>query len=344
VDPETGGLASLLDLAARRELVRPASGWALNQYLHCSDGQLYRPQLQSVSVRVGPVASSLIVAVSCLRAKLRTTYLLYDGLQRLDILNELTVEPSSEPQCSWFLFPFDVPQRQYYYDGPAAILRPGLASQGGDLLPGSGRSSISVQSFLAAAGPDFSATLATPDAHLIQLGEGILHNPLADSDPQDPLALSLALHNFTRNDYALAQGGQSHFEFRYSVTSMPGPFRPGAALRFARSVAQPLPAAWVMGPPTAALPASRGAFLAVEPDNVLATTLKVAEDGHGWVLRLWECEGRETEVAVDVAGLGAGRAWLCDLLERTQAPLALRDGVARLEIPARGLRAIRFAE
>jgi hypothetical protein len=342
VDPDTGGLRSLWDKAVGRELVDASSGYALNQYLHFSDGALYHPQLESIAARQRPVTSSLTVEVSCLRARLRTTYLLCDGLSQVDIVNELTKEASGEPQCSWFLFPFNVPGRQYYYDGPAAILRPGLQADGGDLLPGSGRTCVAVQSFLAAANSDFAVTLATPDAHLVQFGQQVLRDPLSDSDPRHPLALSLAMHNFTRNDHAVTQGGQTHFTFRYSIFSNAGPFQSRVGLKFAKEVAQSMPATWVTGGASAPLKAVRHSFLSVAPGNVVVTGFKVAEDGRGWVLRLWECEGRATEVTVDVNGLGVTRAWHCDLLERTQAPLAVQRGVARLTVPARGLRAIRF--
>ena len=343
LDPETGGIRSLFDLDAQRELVNPASGQSLNQYVHLSDGQLHRARLEAVAIRRGPITAALVVESSCLRARLRTTYLLYNDLQQLDILNELTKEPSSEPQCSWFLFPFNGGRRQYYYDGPAAILRPGLQSEGGDLLPGSGRSSVAVQTFLAAAGPDSFTVLATPDAHLVQFGERVLAEPTADSDPRHPLALSLVLHNLTRNDHAVAQGGQSHFEFRYSVLPARGPFRPEVALKFAKAAAQPLPSAWVTGGPNTPLPAWRHSFLSIAPGNVIATGLKVAEDGHGWVLRLWECAGRGTEALVDVSSLNARLAWRSDLLERAQEPLAVQGGIARLAIPAWGLQALRCA-
>ena len=342
VDSHTGGLCSLWDAVTQRELVAAGADRALNQYLYFSDGALHRPQLETVTIRQGPISTSLSVEASCLRTKLRITYLLYDGLDQVGILNELTKEPSAEPQCSWFLFPFDIPNRQYYYDGPAAILRPGLQADGGDLLPGSGRTCIAVQSFLAAAGFDLSVILATPDAYLVQLGEQALRDPLADADPRHPLAPSLAMHNFTRNDHAVAQGGQTHFAFRYGIFSEPGPFQSNAALRFTKEVAQPLPAAWVTGGDSAPLKAARHSFLSVTPGHVVATGLKVAEDGHGWVLRLWECEGRAAEVAVDIGGLGARRAWRCDLLERTQDSLAVRGGAVRLTMPARGLQALRF--
>ncbi len=342
VDPDTGGLRSLWDKVAGRELVDASAGHVLNQYLHFSDGALYRPRLESVATRQGPVTSSLTVEVSCLQARLCTTYLLCDGFSQVDIVNELTKEASAEPQCSWFLFPFNVPGHQYYYDGPAAILRPGLQADGGDLLPGSGRTCVAVQSFLAAANSDFAVTLATPDAHLIQFGDQVLCDPLSDSDPRHPLVLSLVMHNFTRNDHAVTQGGQTHFTFRYSILSNAEPFQSGVALKFAKEVAQSMPATWVTGGVSAPLKAARHSFLSVTPGNVMVTGFKVAEDGRGWVLRLWECEGQATEVMVDVTGLGVTQAWHCDLLERTQAPLAVPGGVVRLTVPARGLRAIRF--
>ncbi len=343
VDPGTGGLNSLWDQRGARELVDPHAGFALNQYQQLSAGTLSQPWVESVMVQRGPVASQLIVEAFCPRARLRTIYVLYEGLERLDIVNELTREPSAEPQCHWFLFPLNVAGHQYYYDGPAAILRPGLQAEGGDLLPGSGRTCIAVQSFLAKANADQTLILATPDAHLIQLGAAALHDPLADSDPRHPLALSLVMHNLTRNDHAVNQGGQARFSFRYSIFALRGPFRASAAVRQAREAAQALPAAWVPAGAAGPLDAVRQSLLSLAPGNLVATGLKVAEDGQGWVLRWWECDGEDTEAVVDVSGLGASRAWRCDLLERIQEPLPLERGVVRLPTPARGLRAIRFS-
>ncbi len=343
VDSTTGGLRSLWDKAAGRELVAAGADFSLNQYLHFSDGTLHLPQLSSVAVRRGPVASCLIAEAAGLRARVRTTYTLYRDLPRLDILNELTKEPSSELQAGWFLFPFGVAGGQYHCDGPAAILRPGLEAEGGDLLPGAGRTCVAVQSFLAVANAEHGVILATPDANLFQFGEGVLANPLADSDPRSPLALSLAMHNFTRNDRAVDQGGQARFAFRYSVLPVGGPFQAGAAVRFAREAALPLPAAWASAGASGALSPAGASLLFVQPDSVIVTGLKVAEDGQGWILRLWECEGQATEAVVEASALGVTRAWRCDLLERNQETLEVAGGTVRLAVPARGLRALRLA-
>jgi hypothetical protein len=277
------------------------------------------------------------------RTTLRATYRLVHAAPQLEIVNELTQEPTPELQCTWFAFPFRLPDRQYYYDGPAAILRPGLKSEGGDLLPGSGLSSTSVQSFVAAAGSGRTILLATPSAHLVQFGQQVLRDPAADSQPRAPLILSLAMHNLTRNDHVLNQGGQRHFQFRYAVGVADGPFQADHAVRFAKSVAQPLVATWVLGSDDAPLPFERYAFLSIEPGHLVATGLKVAEDGRGWVLRLWECTGQPARANVDLSAFGAHEAWRCDLLERPLEQLAIQAGHVRFDVAAKGLAAVRFA-
>lgn len=338
INSVTGGLESLFDKQSSRELVLPGS-YALNEYLHHSDGTLQRAQLQAVSLRRGVVCDHLITEVTSLRAKIRTTYKLYHANQCLEIVNELYKEASSEPQASWFAFPFNHSQPRYQYDGMAAILRPGLQTQGGDLLPGSGLSTTAVQSFLSVSGEQEQITLATPDAYLFQFGEQVLNDPLGDSDPRSSLALSLALHNFTRNDHLVRQSGQEYFTFRYSLEL--GRPSTSQAAQFAAEYSQSLPRAWVTGEDNADLPLS-DSMLSVTPENIIATGLKVAEDGKGWVLRLWECDGRETTVTVNAAKLGATRAWACNLLEEIQSPLMIRNGVFSTTIPARGLKAVRF--
>jgi len=70
-----------------------------------------------------------------------------------------------------------------------------------------------------------------PDAHLFQFGEHILQKPLADSNPKSSLALSNVMNNFTRNDHATNQGGQTRFVFRYRLGCGSGSLAAHAALR-----------------------------------------------------------------------------------------------------------------
>jgi hypothetical protein len=342
IDSKTGGLCSLREMLGGEELVAGRADLALNQFLFWRDGSLHRPVLVVVEGREGQLGASLTVKATCREVELRSTYRLVRGLPRLDIVNQVVKPPTDEPQCCWFAFPLDMMEHVYWYDGPAAVLRAGLQAEGGDLLPGSGRTCIAVQTFLAAASPECAVVVATPDAHLFQLGAHVLDDPLADSDPRRPVALSLAMHNFTRNDHAVDQGGQSLFEFRYSIGVQRSSFCPGRAVRFAKEAIAPLETAWVSGEPEAPLHPVRQSLLHVGPPDAIATGFKAAEDGEGWVVRLWECNGEALEATVDAGALGATRAWACDLLERVERPLPMAAGKVVLDIPARGLRAVRF--
>ena len=343
IDPVSGGIKSWWSKEAQRELLDKSTGYALNQYLHFAEGQLFTTQLVSTRQRQGTVFSSLIVEAICQQTKIRSTYTLYDSINRVDILNEVIKEPSQELQCSWFAFGFEVPDRQYTYDGPATIMHPGLQALGGDCLPGAGLAFTAAQTFLAVSNPEITLFLATPDAYLFQCGEQALHDPTLDSNWKSPLALSAVMHNLTRNDFAVKQGGQSAFSFRYSLCMDSVPFSSSKAVKFAKGIAQPLSSAWVTGGSDAQLKAQTDSFLSVLPDNVIVTGFKVAEDGEGYILRLWECEGKETEAVIDFNRMGVTQAWRCDLLEGKKGKLKVEEGKVRLSIPAWGLKAMKFA-
>jgi hypothetical protein len=339
IDPLSGAVCSLVDRISSREWAEPGSGYGINQFLHRSSEELMTTRIMKVTHTCDALTERLSVEMEFARGTLRSCYTLYREQPFLEIENEIERPASSEPQCSWFAFPFAGSQRRYFYDSPGAILRPGLAPLG-DQVPGSGMTCFSVQSFLGLNVLDGYAMLATPDAHLVQFGDHILQDPTADSDPGSALALSNVMHNFTRNDYAIDQGGQARFSFRYRIGCGTGELLPSAALRCAGAFSAPT--AWLSGGYKADARPLQKSFVSVSPENVLATALKAADDRSGWVLRLWEVDGRPTTAWIDARGLGTTRALRCDLLERTLAPLEIHDGLVSLEVPARGLVAVRL--
>jgi len=344
INPANGGVCSWVDRQTGREVVDSESGYSLNQFAFLSHGNLQFSRLKTAEKKRDSLSESLMVEMVGPRGILRTTYRLYEKYRYVDILNQLVHEPDEIEQCAWFMFPFNLGNQKYHYDSPAAILTAGLQEEGGDWLAGAGRTCLSVQSILAISNSRMSILLATPDAHLVQIGKQILKDPMADSDPRQNLVLSTVMHNFTRNDHAVRQGGQNRYEFRYRVAINPDAFQAGEAIRFGREAARSLPATWLIRsrePGKIAWPAAHS-FLSVEPENVLTTTLKVAEDGQGWILRLWECEGQDSEVKVNVNLARVTKAWRCDLLEGNLEQLDVRDGIIQVSIPAHGLRAIRF--
>jgi alpha-mannosidase len=79
---------------------------------------------------------------------------------------------------------------------------------------------------------------------------------------------------------------------------------------------------------------------------VSVSTLKIAEDGNGLIVRLYESDGaaRVAEVKLDSALLGAVRAVTeVDLMERpldTCTAELVDDATVRVQIPARGIASL----
>jgi alpha-mannosidase len=67
------------------------------------------------------------------------------------------------------------------------------------------------------------------------------------------------------------------------------------------------------------------AFLEVEPDNVIVTAMKKAEDDGSLVVRFYEWAGKRTDVKLKLP-LGAERTSETDLMERPTGNLAIEDG------------------
>ena len=90
------------------------------------------------------------------------------------------------------------------------------------------------------------------------------------------------------------------------------------------------------------LPPDAHSFLEIEPDHVILTALKVAEE-EGLIVRLWECAGQDAIATVNASGLGPLRAARkTDLLERDSEDLGLTNGGASIPVKARGLATARL--
>jgi alpha-mannosidase len=70
------------------------------------------------------------------------------------------------------------------------------------------------------------------------------------------------------------------------------------------------------------LSAGEGSFLNVDQPGVVLVTWKNAEDGDGMILRFLEVAGNPAEVNAEAPLLDVKAAWMADVLERKQGPLA----------------------
>ena len=86
------------------------------------------------------------------------------------------------------------------------------------------------------------------------------------------------------------------------------------------------------------------AGITIDADNVSLLTLKKAEDGDGFVLRLMETEGRQVEVSITLPWLPISEAFETDLVERDTAGLPCDNHGVRVGIGPYAMKTVRIRE
>jgi alpha-mannosidase len=115
-------------------------------------------------------------------------------------------------------------------------------------------------------------------------------------------------------------------EVRYSLLPHPGGWREAGVVRSAAAFNQPLLAREVKRASTSSTKPWRPEVLG--GSLVLIGCLKMAHDGSGRIVRLYESAGRTAEIAL--VGLEGARAWETDIVEERMRELEVKDGRLRL--------------
>lgn len=339
VDHLTGGIKSLYDKTANKELVDQRAPYKLNQFLYVSGGSdtliidnIYgRPPADltidpATSARIienvrTPLGQRLVVEARGKNTpRIRSEYNLYEGLRRVDILNMLSKEEVREKEAVYFAFPFATEKPSLEYQIQNGWVRPN-----DDQLPGACREWFTTQNLVLVKDGSFSIAWATPDAPLITLTDINRGKWPTHLEIKNGHVFSYVMNNYWFTNYKAAQGGD--FSFRYHVTSGSALSRedlsrfdvdtrkPAFAYALLSSFAAPLTGE---GKP---LPAARGSLMTLEVPNLEFVTFKQAEDGDGYILRLREVAGRSGETEVRFPLLRIDEAYLCNGVEAVQHKL-----------------------
>ena len=121
---------------------------------------------------------------------------------------------------------------------------------------------------------------------------------------------------------------EGHHEFTYALYPHGGTWRDGLTVRRGYELNYKLvsmPAEKHQG----RLPAEHS-FVEVQPEDLVLTAMKRAEDGSGLVLRFYEWAGKEVDAKLVLPG-GAESASETDLMERTMGPLPVQNGAVTVD-------------
>jgi alpha-mannosidase len=208
------------------------------------------------------------------------------------------------------------------------------------MRPGGCREWFTVQHFVEIDRGDAAITWATPDAPLacfqdINRGKWLTELPMTNGH-----VYAYVMNNYWHTNYKAGQGGDHVFHF--SVTSRPKADNVASA-RFGWAVANPLLGVVVPANPQGALPGEPTSLVAVAEPNVLITAMKRADDGKGFIVRLWELSGQPTTAHLRLAPhLRAAQATACNLGEDPSGPLELQNGQLCVPIRGAGLATLRI--
>jgi len=348
VDTQTGGLKSLFDKQANRELLDSAAPYKLNEYLYVSGGEkslilnftfgsppanltIHEPERATITkVRKTPLGQRLILETKSKNTpKLVTEYLLYDGIKRVDIVNTVEKDEIRAKEAVYFVFPFAAQSPAMEYQIQNGWCRPNE-----DQLPGACREWFTPQNLVHVRDGDFSIVWSTIDAPLVTLtdinrGKWLSHLPIRNGH-----VYSYAMNNYWFTNYRAQQGGR--FVFHYSITSGRGLGREDLA-RFDQDTRTPVLPYPFLSSFSAAIsqagrpmPASGSSFLTWDAPNLEMVTLKEAEDGDGFILRFREVAGRNGEAPLKLPTFRVSEARLCNGVEDNQQKLRVAEDAVRV--------------
>ncbi len=311
---------------------------------------IYSPLVAKVEVgQDGPALKSLVSDIRMdhgpAPSHITQEVILYPGIKRIDFVNRIHKQATLSKEEVYYAFPFDVPGFEIHCEIPGAVFRPGK-----DQLSGSFTGFSGIQHWAEASNGEFGVAVATREAPAVEFGEIRTNEWTMEYKPTRPAFFFYILNNKENTNGAFWQGSEDwrlgFFEVNFAVTSHRGGWREGKTTRFgwehntplvARVVANkvesnvPGKMAYFTGKQAGTLPAREASYSQGLPDHVLLQAFKVAEDGNGYIARFYETEGKAASVGWKGPGK-AGKAQLCDMVERPVSPAAIEGDRVKFDI------------
>ncbi|MGH6793159.1 MAG: glycosyl hydrolase-related protein, partial [Methyloceanibacter sp.] len=289
---------------------------------------------RSTPENVGPVSATLRLEID--GEPDRTVRLtLFRDVDRLEIENTVLGGPETELSYS---FDFGLEDFTIRFEEVGAIARPGPVADGGNFLPGTNAEFMTLNHFVSIADSDYSVTLSNWDAFAMRVGDSTQQQ----FDLSSSRISVLGVGN-PRNVKFEAQGGAERFVNRFALVGDPEGFSGARAMQASLAHQNPLRA--IALPPRQSGPLTEpvSSMAAVDASNVVVVAFKPAEERDGgYVLRLWELDGRETPIEVDISAFQPIQAFETTLIETDRAPATLKAGKIVSAIAANEMKTFRF--
>jgi hypothetical protein len=320
IDPQTGGISSLIEKATGTELRTPGQK-TIGQTVFFNGQEHLLSNVQSKLVAAGPVLARVEVTGSTEGISVTNLITVYTQLDRVDFDLRIHKPVTTEEQRLTQSFPVMGEGAVERIETTGAVVRP-FPQPKGDLLPGANPKQFAVQGFVDTSAAQSGVTVAPLDAFVLRQDLG-------------PVTFEAVGNDQNYKEATRDQHGATDFRLRYSLKAHHSAYDGAEVFSWSHSVATPILAQ--MGTVSAAL--LNQPTVTVDGSRAIATAFKAA-DGDGNLLRLWETAGESGPITVTVPGYR--RAIRTDLLERDLEPLAIEQGKIKLPLTAKGFSAVRL--
>ncbi|MGP3776888.1 alpha-mannosidase [Streptomyces sp. SDT5-1] len=360
VDLARARIASVVDRATGRELVRSDAITGFNAYIHdsytTSGGFNHNSSRTTASDRLEHLGNRSVAPPAALIARrttataetltyetrppganrVRTTLTLRHGIGRLDIENQVDKDATLGKESAYFAFPFafETPTVRMEASG-------GATGTGLPVVPGSALHMRAVRRWVTLQEGDLAVGWATQDAPLVQFGNIALpYAPFPKTMNHDePATVYSWIHN-NLWDTNFPSEQAFEFTFRYSLSCATGADVAGLGPRVAAGTARPLHAVRARGPESPDAPDGL-AFATVGDPRVRLVGVTTPDTEGAVLLRLQSFA--EEPVACPVRALfPVTSARVADYHGRAGEALTPRDGEVTVDIPALGTTAVLF--
>lgn len=315
LDEKTGSVKNLYSRSIGRELVDARAATAVNDYFYLPGSDIKgverngRPKI--VVKERGPLVSSLVVeseAPGC--RSLSREIRVIDGLDRLEFIDTVDKLPVRAKEGIHFGFGFAVPNGTLRLDVGWTEVRPEV-----DQIPAACKNWFSVQRWLDISNDRFGLTWSPVDAPLVEVGSLTANLLGSQTDYRvwiQHLAPSQTIYSWVMNNhwhtnYRADQEGPTVFRFALQPHRV---FAPEAAAKFGVGCSQPLIVTKAAG--ARPIPSR----LELSSEKVLVSAFKPADDGRGWIVRLFGASGTTQKVKLLWGKPEPQRLWLSDLSEQ----------------------------
>ncbi|MGB8479673.1 MAG: polysaccharide lyase family protein [Acidobacteriaceae bacterium] len=339
LDPASGSIRSIWDKTLDREIVNTNSPYRFGEYVYVTgaddmpNNSLYRygaalpmPALMPHPAAHGRIVSfqssanmerALLESSAPKTPTVRTEISLPSNAKRIELRISLRKQSTLHKEAAYIAFPFAVKHPEFAYDTQNGWVNPAR-----DELAGGSREWYVAQHWAAVHNDTIADVVVSVDAPLVAFGDIVRGAWPREFNPNSSTVFSWIMSNYWNTNFMSSQSGE--FNFRYTITSA-GTFQPRNLTRMGWDAMTPLESNSTGANTTAPhrLSADHDTFLTVDNPNVVMTTWKLAEDGHGSIVRLEEIAGQTEQISVQPSHLQVMQAQRCTVVEDCSGEIPL---------------------